>query len=84
LSTPCAACPPPWLGTISYSLYLIHGVVGYRLLSVAERHTGRQTLLAGLWLVAAIALALASAWLMYRGIEAPSIRLARRLRLVST
>jgi peptidoglycan/LPS O-acetylase OafA/YrhL len=73
-----------YLGLISYSLYLIHGVVGYRILSLAERLTGRSPGWACIWLVIAMLSAVGCAAWMYRSIEAPSIRWARRLKLVRT
>ncbi len=73
-----------FLGRISYSLYLIHGVVGYRLLSVGDRLTGANPWFAVGWFAAALCLSVVTASWMYRCIEAPSIALARRWRWVRT
>ncbi len=69
-----------FLGRISYSLYLIHGVVGYRTLSVGERLTGDGPAAAMGWLVVALAASLLTAWIMYQAVETPSSSLARRLK----
>jgi peptidoglycan/LPS O-acetylase OafA/YrhL len=72
-----------FLGKISYSLYLLHLVVGWRFVSLCKRLLGAQfsPTQATLVLLAGMALSIASAWLMYVLLEAPSIRLARRVRL---
>jgi len=59
---------PQWLGRISYSLYLSHWLV----FVLAERYFG------GWGVVAAIPLAFLVAWLVWRFVETPSIRLSRR------
>lgn len=64
--------PLPWLGAISYSLYLVHVPV-----LLAMLHLGTPELPA--WLLAALAplASLPLAWLLYRFVERPSIRLGR-------
>ncbi len=75
--------PIQFLGAISYSLYLYHPTVGWRVVSLAQRAAGRS-LPTGLgvltWIVAvgsAVLLATALWWL----VERPSQRLSRRVRL---
>lgn len=75
-----------WMSSRSYSMYLIHftvigavGLVLARLLHIANRDGARGT---GEWLlvtVFGIACALIATDLLYRLVEAPSHRLARRL-----
>lgn len=58
-----------WLGTVSYSLYLMHGIVGYPLLSVGHRLTGTSPWAAAGWLLLAIGLAIGVASIMYAQVE---------------
>jgi exopolysaccharide production protein ExoZ len=67
--------PLAWLGDISYSLYLTHGFVIHLFLSRVEFRAWAVTSPAILALVWAAALLLA--WLFYRLVEVPSIRLGR-------
>lgn len=64
-----SACPQ-WIGSISYSLYLTHWLV----FEFAQRCFGRIGLLGSLPLTFLIA------WLVWRYVETPSIRLSRRFR----
>jgi peptidoglycan/LPS O-acetylase OafA/YrhL len=64
-----------FLGTISYSLYLWHQPIGQRISHLAGRFTDHWPLIVILEFAAAIPLA----WLMYRLIEAPSIRWSAKL-----
>ncbi|XVU21742.1 acyltransferase family protein [Actinoplanes sp. CA-054009] len=69
----------PWLGQISYSLYLLHVVLLFLMLRIVPE-LGTQPvpvrLLAGVtYLTGAIGLA----WLSYRMVELPAQRLARRI-----
>ncbi|HEX5124302.1 MAG TPA: acyltransferase [Rhodanobacteraceae bacterium] len=74
--------PLPWLGLISYSIYLFHPVVFNSLLWIA------QTMPSAAWLrgwhlawyvVVVLLLTIAFAALVYYLVERPSIRLGRRL-----
>lgn len=77
-----------WLGgalvaffaRISYSLYLIHGTIGWRVLSLGERLTGKELCYSLMWLVLAIAASVLAAIMMYRWIELPAMRFSRRIR----
>jgi len=68
-----------YLGTISYSLYLMHAVVGIRAVKLL---VGEGTSIGMTWLLyaAGIATSIAAADLLYRLIERPSQRLSQRLR----
>ena len=72
-----ARCPPLlFLGTISYSLYLLHGAIGNGLGLIADRIAGfPPTLLLFLQIAASLSLASVFWWL----IERPSTLLSRRL-----
>jgi peptidoglycan/LPS O-acetylase OafA/YrhL len=67
--------PLQWLGKVSYSLYLIHGIVLYSLVSLLWLHTSHPVLL----VAAGIAIAVALSEPMNRWIERPAILLGRRL-----
>ncbi len=80
LSTLLARRPLLYLGRISYSLYLLHMVLGMNLLFLlAPTRLGG---IAGGWfaLGLAIAISLCGADLLHRIVEAPSNRLSRRLK----
>lgn len=70
-----------YLGRISYSLYLIHFPMSYVIMILGYEVLGPPGPLAAvLWLVLALAASLAAAHVLYRFIEAPSVRLAARLK----
>lgn len=71
--------PMMFLGAISYSLYLMHGPFGGRVVNLAARSThtpGTQIPL----LLAALAVSIAAAWALYMCVERPAQRWASRLR----
>lgn len=72
-----------FLGRISYSLYLIHLSVGWRFVSLCRQLLGPNlSVLEGLIaLGGGVLLSILAAWLMYRLLEAPSLRIAHRVRL---
>jgi peptidoglycan/LPS O-acetylase OafA/YrhL len=76
LRRPLAARPLVFLGTISYSLYLIHQNVGYVVLLELEA-AGISPNLA---VMAAGALALAAAALLTRAVEQPTMNAVRKLK----
>jgi len=84
LNRPFAAGPLRWLGLISYSLYLFHASIGWRVVSLAQQRAGNMTLspLVG-WLAwgLAIAGALAVAVVGWWAIERPSLGWSRRIAL---
>lgn len=69
----------PWklLGTISYSLYLVHVPVGGRAVNLLGRFSDSS---AWTWttLVVATAISLIAAWLFWKTVEAPILRLSRQ------
>ena len=72
-----------FLGRISYSLYLIHLSTGWRFIAALRRVYGSEMgpLVGSATFIGGVLVSVVSAWLMYRAIEAPSVRLARRIRL---
>jgi peptidoglycan/LPS O-acetylase OafA/YrhL len=73
------AAPLLWLGSISYSLYLMHPIVGGRIMNWASRHaTGEAAAMA--FVALSVAASLAVSWLLYRLVERPAQRWSSRLR----
>ncbi len=75
-----SARPFQFLGSISYSLYLIHNVLtgsGFRVVGKVIGHGGVARELCGLVIV--IAACIIFAWLFHKAIEAPSMALAKRI-----
>ena len=76
-----------YLGSISYSLYLFHAIIGDRFLSFVNRVllprfgiSIQSTPMALLLLVLVLAVALISAHLIHALVEKPSVRLSKRVR----
>ena len=68
------------LGTLSYSLYLVHEPVGGRVVNFAVHFANRAPWLnAGVVLVSLV-VSLAAAWMMYQLVEGPSQRISSRIR----
>ncbi len=67
-----------WLGAISYSLYLLHVPVGYRVMNMIRRLSDGE-LEPTLTIVAALAASIAGAALLHRLVEQPSLRFAARI-----
>lgn len=67
-----------WLGTISYSLYLVHIPIGGKIINLGRRFVHGQWAELALSLVA-IAICLVAAWLFCQLVERPFVRLARRM-----
>lgn len=70
-----------YLGSISYSLYLIHGDTGSRFLNIVYRIGKNNHLIAAVGFLLAILVSVLAAQLLYRLIEKPSIKLSRKFRL---
>ncbi len=70
--------PLVWVGTISYSLYLLHVPIGGRVLNVLERFSHFE-LVKILAVPAALATSLLVAWLFFFLIEKPSHEAARKI-----
>jgi peptidoglycan/LPS O-acetylase OafA/YrhL len=75
--------PLQFLGALSYSLYLYHASLGWRVLSVAQRTWGMSlpvTVGVMAWLLA-LAVIVGAATMLWWLVERPSMRLARRVPL---
>lgn len=70
-----------YLGRISYSLYLTHGLVGGHLMSIGYRITGNHHGAAIFWLVAAIFCSILAAHALHVLVEQPCVEYARRIPL---
>lgn len=72
-----------FLARISYSLYLVHLSVGWRLISLVRTKAGPSLnpIVASATLVAAILCSIAAAYVMHAVVEQPSLKLARHIRL---
>lgn len=68
-----------WLGTLSYSLYLLHGPIGDRVVNLGARYA-RGPVAQVMVIVAALGVSLAVAHAAHRWIEQPAIRWSSRLR----
>jgi peptidoglycan/LPS O-acetylase OafA/YrhL len=67
-----------WLGEISYSVYLLHGLPLYLLFWAAQRwHLTGGPL--ALYMITALVPAILLSWLSYRWCEAPAVRVAHAL-----
>ena len=74
--------PLPWLGVISYSIYLFHPVVFAAILLWLNRlppDSWWRSWHLGFYVLAILAITIAVSALIYRFVERPSIRLGRRL-----
>ena len=71
-----------FLGRISYSLYLIHSVVGWRFASVALRllPSHPSVIVRGIVFLLGVLISVLAAHLMYLVVERPSLKLAGRIR----
>ena len=64
----------PWIGRISYSLYLIHNVIGVILIGALTR-AGAPDLVA---IAVAVALMILASWVLFERVEGPGQRLVLR------
>ena len=72
-----------FLGTISYSLYLIHNPITGATFRVGYMITGRNAYLEALWWSASIVASITFAWVMWWAVEKPSVQLARKVSFAS-
>ncbi len=68
-----------WIGRISYSFYLLHGVAIHTIHHFVERHPALGGYPTNLYVLVALLVSLALAQLSFVCIERPGIRLGRRL-----
>jgi peptidoglycan/LPS O-acetylase OafA/YrhL len=68
-----------YLGKISYSLYLIHPIVGQHLPNLGYRLTGGGAIWVAIWGCLGLGAAIGASHLFWRAVEAPSIALSRRV-----
>ena len=70
-----------FLGSISYSLYLVHSPIGKRALNLFMRISGAQSTASRLLVIAAATgVSILAAYLLYRFVELPSQTWSARLR----
>lgn len=69
-----------YFGKISYSLYLIHLVVGMRILNLGYRITDSLSIVSLIWFTLAFSMSILAAHLMYLFIEKPSLQLSKKLK----
>lgn len=68
-----------WLGTVSYSLYLLHMPIGGRVVNLGRRFfpndaTGELAIS-----LVALGISLIAAWIFYRFVEVPAIKASRKI-----
>jgi peptidoglycan/LPS O-acetylase OafA/YrhL len=71
--------PLAWMGALSYSLYLLHGPVGERVVNLGARYA-RAPMAQVAVMVAAVAVSMGGAYALYRLVELPALRAAASLR----
>jgi peptidoglycan/LPS O-acetylase OafA/YrhL len=72
--------PLQYLGRVSYSLYLTHYLTSWIIVSLGYYWTGNDAKAAVCWMTASVLASVVVAGVVYRYVEAPSLRLAARLR----
>ncbi len=85
LSTYFSSAAYQYLGRISYSLYLFHPIIGWRVISIGKRFLGTQLgVVEGTMLfLAGIAASILSAHIAYVAVERPTHRLSRLIKPVA-
>ena len=81
-----SARPFQFLGRISYSLYLLHSVIGWRFIKSLRVLNGSELSSSEAWaaLFLGCSVTVLSAWAMYLAIERPSLSLCHRVSLKGT
>jgi peptidoglycan/LPS O-acetylase OafA/YrhL len=69
-----------YLGRISYSLYLVHYATSWIVVSIGCRLTPDNPQAAVGWMALGVVVSIGAADLFYRFVEAPSLRLVKRLK----
>jgi peptidoglycan/LPS O-acetylase OafA/YrhL len=80
LSTWLSHGPVQFLGKISYSLYLLHPLIGPMIDGPIHHYHPDSVVWSIAGITISVALSIAAAWLMYRYVEVPGIKLGKRLR----
>ncbi len=80
LETALGYRPLQFLGRISYSLYLLHALIGPQIDGYVSWHFRDSLTAAILSVIVAIGVSIAAAWLMHRYVEQPGIWLGKRFR----
>jgi peptidoglycan/LPS O-acetylase OafA/YrhL len=72
-----------FLGRISYSLYLLHPVVGWRFIKLLSVLHGSAFTAAQAWAAffSGIGVSVFSAWMMYRLVEGPALKVCHRIAM---
>lgn len=78
-----SSAPYQYLGKISYSLYLFHPIIGWRVISVGKRYLGPDinVVEACLLFLAGVMISIMVSDIVYRFIEKPSLSLSHRIKL---
>jgi peptidoglycan/LPS O-acetylase OafA/YrhL len=72
-----------YLGRISYSLYLIHFPVNHVVSNLGYSLSGDSPVAAVLWMATSVVLSIGVAHVLYKVVEAPSVRLSQRFKLAA-
>jgi peptidoglycan/LPS O-acetylase OafA/YrhL len=71
-----------YLGRVSYSLYLVHPILGWTTISVLKKFLGQENAGLGLlYMAIGFVVSVAGAHILYRLIEYPALRLSKRVPL---
>ncbi len=83
MSSLLSSVPIQFLGAISYSLYLFHASIGWRLIRVTgiALHGSASRPLALIIFAGGIGVSILIAWVLWRLLEQPALRLSRRINL---
>lgn len=69
-----------YIGRISYSLYLVHCLVGFAIFNLAHTLTGDNPVAALMWVMVAIMTSILAGHFLQLFVEEPSMQLARRFK----
>jgi len=67
-----------WVGKISYSLYLLHSIIGQAVVNYLS-HVYQESYQKVAVVLIGYAVSLVAAWLLYKLVEKPSVRLSSKL-----
>lgn len=72
-----------FLGSISYSLYLLHPIIGQKIINLSQNFVHNEWLKMGVVFIA-IGISILASYLLYRLIEAPSQRISKNIKFQNT